>query len=139
MSIQAILLPLLVQVGLTFVLLFWSGRARLAVIRRGEVREENVSLRQPSWPKRELQLGYSYESQLELPLLFYLLTVVAVLTRQADLLFVVMAWLFVALRIVHASIHVTSNRLAHRSAAFAAGAVVLALMWLILGFRILVV
>jgi hypothetical protein len=138
MSIKAILLPLLVQVGLTFVLLFWSGRARLALIRRGQVREEDVALRQPSWPKRELQLGHAYQNQLELPLLFYLLTVVAVLTRLADLLFVVMAWLFVALRIVHAWIHVTSNRLSHRSAAFAAGAVVLALMWLILGLRILV-
>jgi hypothetical protein len=70
--------------------------------------------------------------------LFYVLTILAVITRQADLLFVVMAWMFVLSRLVHGGIHVTSNRLTRRGAAFAVGAIVLALMWVIFIVRILV-
>ena len=34
--------------------------------------------------------------------------------KKADLLFVLMAWVFVVLRILHAAIHVTSNHVGHR-------------------------
>src|SRR5205085_734541 len=46
--------------------------------------------------------------------LFYVLTILALMTRHADLLFVIMAWIFVALRIVHAYIHVTDNYMPRR-------------------------
>ena len=49
----------------------------------------------------------------------------------------VLAWLFVALRIVHAAIHVTGNDVPRRFLAYAAGLAVLALFWLWLTFRIL--
>ena len=137
MSIQAILLPLFVEVALTFVLLFWMGGARFAVVRRGDVHPRDIALGQPNWPKRETQIANAYHNQLELPVLFYVLTVLAIITRHADLLFVALAWLFVVLRLVHVAIHITSNRLARRFAAFAAGAVVLALMWAIFILRIL--
>jgi hypothetical protein len=38
MSIQAVLLPLFVQVTLTFVLLFWMGYLRTSAITGGTVR-----------------------------------------------------------------------------------------------------
>ena len=138
MTIQAILLPLLVEVVLTFVLLIWTAFVRTAAVRRGDVHPRDVALRQPGWPKRETQIANAYQNQLELPVLFYVLTILAVITRQADLLFVVMAWMFVLSRLVHAGIHVTSNRLTRRGAAFAVGMLVLALMWVIFIVRILV-
>jgi len=61
-----------------------------------------------------------------------------VIARQADLLFVVMAWVFVLLRLVHAGIHVTSNNMALRGPVFALGAVVLAVMWAIFIVRVLI-
>jgi hypothetical protein len=137
MSIQSILLPLCVEVVLTFVLGFWSASVRLAAVRRGDVRPRDVALREPSWPKRETQIANAYHNQLELPVLFYVLTVLAIITRHADFLFVVLAWLFVLLRLAHAYVHVTSNHMGQRFAAFAAGAVVLAVMWGIFILRIL--
>jgi hypothetical protein len=136
MSIQSILLPLFVEVVLTFVLGFWSASVRLAAVRRGDVRPRDVALREPSWPKRETQIANAYHNQLELPVLFYVLTVLAIITRHADFLFVVLAWLFVLLRLAHAYVHVTSNHMGQRFAAFAAGAVVLAVMWGIFILRI---
>jgi hypothetical protein len=137
MSIQAILLPLFVQVALTLFLLFWTGRARVAAVRRGDVHPRDIALRQPNWPTHETQIANAYHNQLELPVLFYVLTILAIITRHADLLFVVLAWLFVVLRLVHAHIHLTSNRLGRRFAVFAASALVLLIMWLIFAVRIL--
>src|SRR5262245_9199246 len=99
MSIQAVLLPLFVEVVLTFVLLFWTGGARFAAVRRGEVRPRDVALREPSWPKHETQIANSYQSRLKLPVLFYVLTILAMIMRHADLLFVVLAWVFVLSRL----------------------------------------
>jgi hypothetical protein len=137
MSIQAVLLPLFVQVILTFVLLFWAGHLRVGSVRRGAVKPRDVSLREPNWDKPTTQVTNAYHNQLELPLLFYVLTILAWITRQADLLFVVLAWVFVVLRIAHAYVHVTSNRLDHRFFAFVSSVVVLLVMWLIFIVRIL--
>jgi hypothetical protein len=54
-------------------------------------------------------------------------------------LFVALAWLFVVSRLVHAYIHLTSNHVGRRFAAFAASALVLLIMWVIFAVRILVV
>jgi hypothetical protein len=137
MSIQAVLLPLFVQVILTFVLLFWTGRMRVGSVRRGEVHPRDIALREPNWDKPTTQVANAYHNQLELPLLFYVLTILAWITKQADLLFVVLAWVFVVLRIVHAAVHVTSNRLSQRFAMFAASVFVLLVMWVIFIVRIL--
>jgi hypothetical protein len=47
-SIQAVLLPLFVQVVLTFVLLFWTGSVRSAAVRRGDVHPREIALREPN-------------------------------------------------------------------------------------------
>ena len=137
MSVQAILAPLFVLVALTFVLLFWMGGVRFAAARRGEVRVQDIALGQLNWPPRVQQISNCFHNQLQLPLLFYLLTVLALVLRKADLPFVVLAWIFVALRFVHAAIHVTSNRVIHRFQAFAAGAIILLLMWIVFAVRVL--
>ena len=41
-------------------------------------------------------------------------------TRHADLIMVVLAWVYVALRLAHAYIHVTDNYVPRRGAVFAA-------------------
>ena len=137
MTIPMILAPLFVLVAMTFVLLFWTGGVRVAAVRRGEVHPRNVALRQPNWGKRETQIANAYQNQLELPMLFYLLTVLAIITRHADLLFMLLAWVFVVLRIIHAAIHITTNHVGQRFAVFAASALVLAIMWAIFAIHIL--
>ena len=106
-------------------------------MRRGDVHPRDIALRQPNWPKHETQIANAYHNQLELPVLFYVLTILAIITRHADLLFVVMAWLFVVLRLVHVYIHLTSNHVGRRFAAFAASALVLLIMWVIFAVRLL--
>ena len=136
MPIVAVLLPLFVQVALTFVLLFWMAGLNASAIRSGEVRWQDIALREPNWPARNMQIRNAFLNQLETPVLFYVLTLLVWITRHADYLFLVLAWIFVALRIVHAFIHITDNNVPRRGAVFLAGMVVLAVMWVIFVFRI---
>jgi hypothetical protein len=137
MSIQAVLLPLFVEVALTFVLLYWMAYQRTSALNAGEIEPRNVALREPNWPPHMAKVANAYHNQLELPLLFYVLTILALITRHADLVFVVLAWIFVASRLVHAYIHVTSNDVRRRGPVFGVGALVLTIMWAIFMIRIL--
>lgn len=137
MSIPAVLAPVFVQVALTFVLLFWMGRERFASVRAGQVRVKEIALGERNWPARVQQIANTFHNQFEVPMLFYALVALALLTRQADLVFVVMAWIFVAARLVHAYIYTTSNMVIRRFQAFMAGTTVLMLMWVIFAVRVL--
>ncbi|MEZ5890759.1 MAG: MAPEG family protein [Xanthobacteraceae bacterium] len=137
MSLPAVLAPLFVQVALTFVLLVWLAYQRVTLIGSGAVKRNDIALREPNWPPRVLQIQNAVSNQLEVPVLFYVLTILAIVTRHADLLFVVLAWVFVLLRLVHASIHVTSNDVRKRGLTFITATTVLMVMWVIFMLRIL--
>ena len=137
MSVAEILLPLFIQIGLTFVLLCRMAWIRSGTLRRREVAARDIALRQPAWPARATQAANAFHNQLELPLLFYVLVILALMTRNADFLFVVLSWIFVVSRIVHALIHTTYNRVAHRGLTFAFGCVVLSVMWIVFILRIM--
>lgn len=137
MSIQTVLLPLFVQVALTFALWLWMAYYRVIMIRSRQVHPREIALREPNWPAHVLKVGNAAHNQLEIPILFYVLTILAIVTRHADLLFVVMAWLFVIARLFHAYIHVTSNRISIRGPAFGLSLLVLIIMWIVFAVRIL--
>jgi len=137
MSIQAILMPMFAQVALTFVLLFWMGFLRTRALRSGAVKPEQIALREPHWPLRVLQIGNAFHNQLELPVLFYVVTLLALMTETLDVILYVLSWMFVLSRFLHAYIHVTSNRLDRRGGVFGVGAIALLLMWVIVVARIL--
>jgi hypothetical protein len=131
MSVQTILLPLFVQVILTFVLWGLMATQRTRDFGSGAVRPDAVALREPNWPKRTAQFANAFSNQFELPVLFYVLTILAYVTHLAGFAFVVLAWIFVVFRILHAYVHVTSNIVRARGALYGIGAFVLIVMWLI--------
>jgi hypothetical protein len=110
MSVRMILLPVFVQVALTFLLLFWSNTTN----------------------KRDAT-GSAWREELELPVLFYVLTIVAWQTQFADILFLLLAWVFVALRVLRA----VRNEGTNTGPLFIASAIVLGVMWLIYAVRLL--
>jgi hypothetical protein len=137
MTIQVILLPMFAQVALTFLLLFWMTVLRLRAVRVGGVNPQQVALREPAWPPRVLQVGNAFHNQLELPMLFYIVVLLALTTKTLDVILYVLSWMFVASRYVHTYIHVTSNRLDRRTAVFLIGAIALTLMWVIVFGRVM--
>lgn len=137
MTQVAILYPVFVQVLLTFVLMNWMRVERFGAIRRGEVKVHDIALREANWPPRAAQIANAFHNQLELPVLFYVLVAFLMITTQVNIWFLVLAWVFVIARIVHAVVHTTTNAVRQRFATHAIGAAVLLIMWILFAIRIL--
>ncbi|MCX7313833.1 MAG: MAPEG family protein [Alphaproteobacteria bacterium] len=137
MTLLMILAPLFALVLMTLIIGIVLASRRTPLLLGGKVREQDISLRQPNWPAPALQAGFSFQNQFELPVLFYVLTILAIIAKHADFLFVVLAWIFVLTRIAHAYVHCTNNNLQYRGAFFAIGALVLMIMWLIFIVKIM--
>ena len=115
-----------------------AGARRNALVTK-EARVRDIVLGQPNWPVRATQIGNCFKNQFELPVLFYVLIALAMPLRHADLVIVMLSWVLVVTRFVHAGIFVTSNDLNRRSLAWFAGALVLFAMWVYFALRILLV
>jgi hypothetical protein len=136
MSIQFVLLPLFVEVLLTFGVMFGMMYHRTSTLQRGETRLQDIALREPNWPVRATQFAYSFANQFELPVLFYVLTILEIMAHHADLLFVLLAWIFVLMRVFQAVVHVTNNNVRLRGSFYGVGALILFIMWVIYIVRI---
>jgi hypothetical protein len=138
MSLQFVLAPLFVQVALTFYVLFGMAKFRRDALVSRKTRVKDIALRGNSraWPERAAQFADSYQNQFEAPVLFYVLTVLELITRQADILFVLLSWIYVVLRIGQAFIHTTHNRVQYRGMFFGASMLVLLMMWIAFAIRI---
>ena len=131
MSIQSVLLPVLLQVALIFVLLGLMAKSRMAAL-NGGVRAQDIALSGDAWPAKAKQVSNCYANQFEMPILFLLTVLFGIVLHQTGWLFVLLEWLFVALRIGHAFVHTTSNDLKLRGSLFLGSAVATALMWLLM-------
>jgi hypothetical protein len=103
----------------------------------GETKIKNIALGQPNWPVRATQIGNCFKNQFEIPVLFYVLIALALPVRHADFVIVLLSWVFVITRFVHAGIFVSSNDLGQRSIAWFAGVLVLLAMWVYFALKIL--
>jgi hypothetical protein len=133
-----VLLPVFVQVGLVFALLFMMAGVRTTSLRSREITFKDIALGQ-NWPARSMQVGNCFNNQFQLPVLFYALIALALPLRQTDLIIVVLSWVFVVTRLIHAGIFITSNNVQQRSLAWFAGVLVLLAMWIYFALRLLLV
>jgi len=137
MYIPFVLLPVFVQVALMFAVLGVLFARRNAAFRKGDIAFTDIALGQHVWPADAQQAANSWRNQFELPVLFFALVPLAIITHKADLQFVLFSWAFVILRVAHAIVHLTFNDVRARGPLFGLGAIVLFLMWAILAVRIL--
>lgn len=138
MGATQVLAPVFVQVALTFGLLLWMGALRVADVRKGVARSGDIAFDQHVWPPRTTQVSNAFRNQFELPVLFYLVSLLSLFTARSGLTLVILAWLFVATRLLHALIHVTTNNVTRRFFLYVAGLVILILMWLVFFFHLYV-
>ena len=137
MSIQSVLLPVLFEVALVFVLLGFLAQSRMVAMKSG-TREADIALSGEGFPTRARQIANSYSNQFEMPVLFLLAVLFAIVLHQAGFLFVALEWVFVALRAAHAYIHTTTNKVAVRGPIFLASAGVAAVMWFLIFIGVMV-
>ena len=129
MQSTAIFWPVIVQVALVYVVYYMLFTHRQAAVKAGRARlsqyRDNVAE-----PEETRFLKNNLTNQYELPVLFIAGCIANYATGHATIVAVLLAWLFVALRIAHAVIHVGQNRLRHRVPVFIAGFAVNGLLWL---------
>ncbi len=131
MSISTILLPVFVQVVLIFALLGALAKTRQDAMRAG-LREQDIALSDAAMPARPRQIANCYANQFEMPVLFLLAVIFGIVLHQAGTLFVLLEWLFVLLRLGHAFVHTTTNKVSQRGLLFIASAAVTGLLWLLI-------
>lgn len=134
---KLLVLAMAAQAFLALGLVFWLGFERVPRVTRGEIRVADIAVEKSAYPLKARLLSNSFDNQFQLPVLFYVGSLAVLHFGLVDGVVVILAWLFVALRIVHAAIHVTNNRVYRRFAAYTAGLAVLVLFWLWLTLRIL--
>jgi hypothetical protein len=131
-----VLLALWLQGALTLALLWHLGSIRLPLVSSGKIAIGAIALSREPWPDREKQASNAFDNQFQLPVLVFVAGAAA-LYLGPSVLEVVLAWLFVLSRIVHAAIHVTSNHVVRRFWAYSFGYAVLIALWLDLLVRLL--
>ena len=135
---HAILLPGLAMAALTFVVWWAMYFQRIGQMKRERIHPQAVATSiQAAARLTESNRADNLRNLFELPVLFYFALTVAHLSGQVNAATLALAWLFVALRVVHSAIHCTYNKVMHRFYAYLAGGLALWALWGVLGYGLL--
>lgn len=127
---MTILYPMAALVMWTFAVVALVLIVRIRAGRQGRITIRDLSLGEsPQVPADVALLNRNFMNLLEMPVLFYVACLTLYVTKTADGTAVILAWLYVALRLCHSLVHITYNNVVHRASAYAASTVVLLVLW----------
>jgi hypothetical protein len=130
MNQTLILFPMLALIGWTFVVLGLMGWRRVAAVQAGRVHVRDFALGETAAVPPDVAVANrNYMNLLELPLLFYAVCLTYHVTRQADTVALALAWAYVALRLAHSAVHLSSNRVSRRLMVFGMSNLALLALW----------
>lgn len=135
MTQTAILWAMIAHVALVFAVYVLLGMRRRQAVMAGEAKISGFRENQNE-PPASLFARNNLENQFELPMLFHAACLALFVTGAVGPVAIALAWLFVASRVVHTFIHVTSNRIRYRQPAFLAGFVLLGGLWVLLAIHL---
>jgi hypothetical protein len=135
---QHLLLPAFVQFALTVYVLARMGQGRVRAVRSGRVKYSEIDTK-TAYSESVQRFMSNYQSQFELPVLFYAVLAFALIAERVDFVLIGLAWAFVGSRLVHSFVHTGSNIIATRFKVFVAGLVFLVGMWAWFGLRLFVI
>ena len=131
MNPTAILWPVGALAVLTFAVLLVVPYRRFKAAFARQVRADDFRYGESANVPGEVSIpNRNYMNLLESPNLFYVACIVFYVTGLADEPAVMLAWLYVGLRVAHSLVHLTYNKVTHRLVVFAASITVLVVMWI---------
>lgn len=137
MGDTAILYPMFGLAAWTAVVLTLIPFARIGAAKRREVRAADFLYGESANVPGAVSIpNRNYMNLLEMPMLFYVVCLIAYVTGASSLLAVYLAWAFVAARVVHSAIHLTYNKIMHRLSAFAVSNFLLVVLWVVVAIRL---
>ena len=125
--------------GPVFALAFWTfivlnvlGFRRIRAGRQRRVKPEDFKLGESDQVPEQVRLANrNYMNLLELPVLFYVVSLTVFVTGAVTSVIVATSWFFVLLRVAHSIIHITTNNVLLRLYVFVAGNTALLVLWLL--------
>ena len=112
---EAVFAPMSVLALWTAFMMFMVGFSRIRAVRAGRVRRAAFRMGEsPEVPADVTVWNRNLMNLLEMPLLFYVVSIAFYVTHQVTPKVVTLAWIYLALRLAHSLIHVTSNRILAR-------------------------
>lgn len=104
---------------------------RLAEIARRKIEFQSLGTSESGAGKLEnVAAADNFRNLTEAPLLFYVVCICLFVTHNVSFLQVVLAWVYVSLRVVHSVIHVSYNKVVHRWIVYVLSCICLFMMWL---------
>jgi hypothetical protein len=132
MQIRNLLIfPMAAYVFYMWALAVYMFRKRVAAIKSGEVGAAYFKTYEGKGPSDPvLVVGQHYDNQFQVPILFLITCAIHMLIDKVNYFTVFLAWAFIATRIAHSIVHLGSNKLPKRVLSFAAGWLVIMILWL---------
>ena len=126
------LLAAFAQVCLSLWAIVAMGRARIASLAARETTMAEIALSDRPWPEHIQKLQANARNQFETPVLFLAGTAIALGIDAANWGTATFAWLYIASRIAHRTVHVGDNIVRKRFNAFVVGLAALLGLWIAL-------
>jgi hypothetical protein len=125
---SSLLTPMLALIVWSLAMLAWTYATRIPAIRKAGI--DPATAKEPTaldaLPLKVRQVGYNYNHLMEQPTIFYALVAYSYLAGQQNAVNLVLAWAYVALRVVHSLVQATVNVVLVRFGIFVAATLVLA-------------
>ena len=121
---NSILEPVIVLVAWTLVIFVWMMSTRLPYLMKNNIPAQelqNASDVAVKLPGKERRVSDNYNHLHEQPTLFYALAIALALTGEAGTSQILLAWVYVASRVIHSIIQCTYNSVMHRFLLFFVG------------------
>lgn len=122
--------PTLAMIFWVFVVGVILALRRKDAFSSGAVRMSDVTVSTERYPVPARLAAANFSNQFETPVLFFALIMVAMEVGATGFVMALLAWLYVATRVLHTLIHVGPNQLRLRSAVYSVGMLTLFGMWI---------
>ncbi|MFC1776223.1 MAPEG family protein [Pseudomonadota bacterium] len=138
MYFKPLLIPLLVQVALTFVVMIIMYRKRVTEMKTKRIHPQRTKTRSKALGvlTDSETAANNYSNLFESPVLFYTAILLTLILMVQDTILVVLAWTYVGSRLIHSFIHISYNLVMHRFTVFLFSSFVLFAIWVRLGWII---
>ena len=113
---MSLLIPMLFQIGWTFLLYAWLTVARTRAIKSGEAAYSGFARGEE--PHHIERITRNLANQFELPVIFYAVVVLLVATKNVTTIDLVAAWVFVAGRLIHSLVQSLTDNVPLRGQVF---------------------
>lgn len=122
--------PTLAMIAWIFVVGVILALRRKTAFTSGAVRPDEVTVSTERYPVPARLAAANFTNQFETPVIFFALIMLAMETGATGYVMAILAWLYVATRVVHTVIHIGPNKLRLRGAVYGIGVIALFCMWL---------